>query len=69
MWLSWQGESGIQAFDLDCVGSIPAIPQHSLPALLMSTINLLDDVVLQCDVELDPIHELAVISKFLGSNG
>ncbi len=27
-WLSWQGESGIhwQLFDLDCVGSIPAIP-------------------------------------------
>ncbi len=23
---SWQGESRVQSFDLDCVGSIPAIP-------------------------------------------
>ncbi len=25
-WPSWQGESGVQSFDLDGVGSIPAIP-------------------------------------------
>jgi hypothetical protein len=25
-WTSWQGESGVQSFDLDGVGSIPAIP-------------------------------------------
>ncbi len=25
-WLSWQGESGVQSFDLDGVGSIPTIP-------------------------------------------
>ncbi len=24
-WPSWQGESGVQSFDLDGVGSIPAI--------------------------------------------
>jgi hypothetical protein len=38
-WLSWQGESGVQSFDLDGVGSIPAIPRRSLNALLMSSIN------------------------------
>ncbi len=26
LWPSWQGESGVQSFDLDGVGSIPAIP-------------------------------------------
>ncbi len=25
-WLSWQGERGVQSFDLDGVGSIPVIP-------------------------------------------
>jgi hypothetical protein len=25
-WPSWQGESGVRSFDLDGVGSIPAIP-------------------------------------------
>ncbi len=29
-WLSWQGESGFQSFDLDGVGSILAIPQTQI---------------------------------------
>jgi hypothetical protein len=25
-WLSWQGKSSVQSFDLDSMGSMPAIP-------------------------------------------
>jgi hypothetical protein len=39
----WQGESGIQSFDLDGVDSIPAIPLCRLPALLIISINWNDD--------------------------
>ncbi len=38
-WLSWQGESGVQSCDLDGVGSVPAMPQRRLPALLNISIN------------------------------
>ncbi len=37
--LSWQGESEVQSYDLDCVGSIPAMPRRRLPALLSISIN------------------------------
>jgi hypothetical protein len=36
---SWQGKSGFQSHDMDCVGSIQAMPQHRLPALLIISIN------------------------------
>jgi hypothetical protein len=38
-WLRWQGESGVQSYDLDGVGSIPAMPRHRFPALLIISIN------------------------------
>ncbi len=32
-WLSWQGESSVQSFDLDSMGLIPAIPQTQITGL------------------------------------
>jgi hypothetical protein len=41
---SWQGESGVQSFDLDGVGSIPAIPQTQFnspaPTIICQALNL-----------------------------
>ncbi len=38
-WPSWQGKSGVPSYDLDGVGSIPAMPRHRLPAFLIISIN------------------------------
>ncbi len=33
--VSWQDESSVQSYDLDCVGSITAMPRRRLPTLLI----------------------------------
>ncbi len=44
-WLSWQGKSDVQSFDLDGVDSIPAIYQCRVPSLLIISITYSDDDV------------------------
>jgi hypothetical protein len=38
-WLNWQGERGVQSYDLDGLGSMPAMPLRRLPDLLIISIN------------------------------
>jgi hypothetical protein len=39
LWPRWQGESCVQSCELDGVGSVPAMPQRRLPALMIISIN------------------------------
>ncbi len=55
---SWQGKSGVQLFDLDGMGSIPTIPLTQFTALLMSSINLHDDVI---QAKVDGIMKIMIL--------
>jgi hypothetical protein len=57
-------ESGVQSFDLDGVGSIPAVPRRRLPALLIISINKNDDDYVSHPIKCTVIVTVSLLLNF-----